>query len=95
MLLDTLHEDTISFDRCHTSKLPNGDCNHKDEKGEVMEEDVSPNQIAVEDKSHDPTQSENSGPSAQSDDQRKPSVVTETFQGMLRNEVRSLYLVDR
>ena len=57
-----------------------------------MEEDVPSNRIAVADESHDP---ENPAPSAQCHDERKPSVVTETFQGMLRNEVSSPHLVDR
>ena len=89
MLLDTLHEDAIPADHCHTSKLPNSNCRHE---GEVMEEGEMTNQIPVAGESHHPPQCENSDPSAQSHDQRKPSVVTETFQGMLRNEVWSCLL---
>ena len=87
MLLDTLHEDAVPSFPDHAPELCSSDGNHQ-EKREAMEEDVPSNRIAVAEESHDPT------PGAQGHDERKPSVVTETFQGMLRNEVSSPRLVD-
>ena len=91
MLLDTLHEDATAGSQpvC----LPNGDCGRKEEEGEGEEKEGEEGEEGME---MGETCSEGEKPSNDakltSDEVKKSvtknsSIITDTFQGMLRNEV--------
>ena len=78
MLLDTLHEDHAPLSQLNALGQPNGECGVEG-KVEAMEEDASSNQIAAA--AHDSSEKETA--------HKMASIVSETFQGMLRSQVSS------
>ena len=98
MLLDTLHEDATAGS--HPICLPNGDCGKKEEEeGEEKEGEEGEGEEGME---MGETCSEGEKPSndakltsngMKKSATKNSSVITDTFQGMLRNEVCNSHIV--
>ena len=99
MLLDTLHEDATAGSQ--PVRLPNGDCGRKEEEGEEKEGEEDEGEEKEGEEGEEgmemgETCSEGEKPSNDakltSNEVKKSvtknsSIITDTFQGMLRNEV--------